>query len=200
MGTVHLIVIDPGVGTARRKLIVVKAGQFFVAPDNGVLTYLYQEEGSRVFEAMDTATLTFNKSPTFAGRDHFAPMAALLANGRQPEELGREIKDYQCIRELFPERLEQDLAGKIVYFDHFGNAVTNLNNTVLENRKDFRLQLKGHTFLGIKENYSEGKKGCGNMIMNSSGQLEIFVPLGSAKASLGLNLLDDLVISHFYRN
>ncbi|HIE65156.1 MAG: SAM-dependent chlorinase/fluorinase [Nitrospira sp.] len=198
--TIHLIVVDPGVGTRRRKLIVVKEGQFFIAPDNGVLTYLYQGEGSRVFEILDTAVFQFKKSPTFAGRDHFAPMAALLANGRQPEELGRKISDYKCIHELFPKRLGLGLTGKIIYFDHFGNAITNLGLEVLKNKKYFKLQLKGHIFSGIKENYSEGKNENGNMIINSSGQLEIFIPKGSAKESLALNLMDDLLIPYFYRN
>lgn len=198
--TIHLIVVDPGVGTDRRKLIVVKEGQFFVAPDNGVLTYLYQEEGSRTFEVRDTGSIRFKKSPTFAGRDHFAPIAALLASGRLPEELGREIADYRYMRELFPESLGHDLAGKIVYFDHFGNAITNLSNTVLKNRDDFKVQLKGYSLLGIKENYAEGEKGKGNMIINSSGHLEIFVPKESAKETLALNLLDDLLIPHFFRN
>ncbi len=198
--TIHLVVVDPGVGTDRRKLIVVKAGQFFVAPDNGVLTYLYEEEGSRSFEVRETDTLQFRRSPTFAGRDHFSPIAALLANGRLPEELGREITDVRCIRELYPERLGHDLAGKIVYFDHFGNAITNLSGAVLENEADFKVQLKRHLFMGIKENYAEGKKGSGNMIINSSGHLEIFVPYESAKKTLSLNLLDDLLIPHFFRN
>jgi len=198
--TIHLIVVDPGVGTRRRKLIVAKEGQFFVAPDNGVLSYLFQEEGSRVFEISDTVALQFKKSPTFAGRDHFAPMAALLANGRLPEELGREILDYQCMRELFPGRSGQDLKGKVVYFDHFGNAITNLGTEVLKNRLNFKVKLKEHTFFGMKENYHEGEKGSGNMIINSSGQLEIFVPMGSAKEALALTLLDDLLIPNFYRN
>ncbi|MFQ5579018.1 MAG: S-adenosyl-l-methionine hydroxide adenosyltransferase family protein [Nitrospiria bacterium] len=199
-GTIHLIVIDPGVGTTRRNLIVVKEGQFFVAPDNGVLSYIYQEAGSLAFEVLDTEILRLKRSPTFAGRDHFAPIAALLAGGRPPEGLGREISDYLLMHELFPERSGQDLAGKIVYFDHFGNAITNLNDQVIQNRDDFKLELRGHILRGLKGNYSEGEREGGNLIMNSSGQLEIFVPFGNAKESLGLNLLDDLLIRHFYRN
>ncbi|MFQ5949402.1 MAG: S-adenosyl-l-methionine hydroxide adenosyltransferase family protein, partial [Nitrospiria bacterium] len=125
-GAIHLVVVDPGVGTERKKLIVSKEGHLFVAPDNGVLTYLFKEEGSRVYEVVDTRHLTFSNSPTFAGRDHFAPIVASLAVGILPEALGREISDYQCIKGLYPERKGSDLVGKIVYFDHFGNAITNL--------------------------------------------------------------------------
>jgi len=195
-GTIHLVVVDPGVGTERKKLIVSKKGQLFVAPDNGVLTYLYREKETRIYEVVDTPYLTFSNSPTFAGRDHFAPIAASLAAGIHPEALGREISDYQRIEGLTPESMGSDLAGKIVYFDHFGNAITNLTESVLKKSVRFEVRIKGHSFQGLKRNYAEGDEEEGNLIINSSGHLEIFIPRKSAKEALKLNILDDLLVSH----
>lgn len=195
-GTVHLAVVDPGVGTDRRKIIAVEAGQFYVAPDNGILTYLLHREGCRVY-AVDETSLALKKSPTFAGRDHFAPMAALLAKGTPPEALGHEIKDPFLIEGLFPKVEGGRILGKVVYLDRFGNAITNvteadLNASFSESRK-IALQIKGARLEGLKKNYAEGKGGC-NLVLNSSGHLEIFVPGGSARTLLGLRLLDEVII------
>ena len=195
-GTVHLAVVDPGVGTDRRKIIAVEAGQFFVAPDNGLLTYLLQREGCRTYVVEEKPLLHFEKSPTFAGRDHFAPIAALLVRGTRPETLGAEIKDPVVIEGLFPKSEGKRILGKVVYLDRFGNAITNVTQAALNQfgSPQITLQVKGVRLIGLKENYAEGGKGSGNLIVNSSGHLEIFVPGGSARDLLGLRLLDEVMI------
>jgi len=198
-GTVHLAVVDPGVGTARRKLVVEQAGQFFVAPDNGLLSYLLKEEGCHVYEVKESAFLQFKTSPTFAGRDHFAPIAASLGKGRSPEDLGQRILDVYCIEDLFCKKQGNRIAGKIVYFDHFGNAVTNLSRSTLrrklENDADlFCADLKKKRLHGLKNHYTAGKEAKVGLLINSSGFLEIFAFCDSAKKILNLSLMDDVFI------
>lgn len=196
-GTVHLAVVDPGVGTDRRKIIAAERGQFYVAPDNGILTYILQREGCRVYAVGETLLLPLEKSPTFAGRDHFAPMAALLAEGTPPDAFGFEIKDPVVIEGLSPKAGEGRIVGKIVYLDRFGNAITNVTEADLNGSigsAEMALQIKGRRLTGLKRNYAEGEKGAGHLIVNSSGHLEIFVPGGSARELLGLRLLDEAVI------
>ncbi|NOY84540.1 MAG: SAM-dependent chlorinase/fluorinase [Nitrospirae bacterium] len=197
-GTIHLAIIDPGVGTMRRKLIAKYANQFFVAPDNGLISYFLKSETCEVFEVKEGPLLQFKKSPTFAGRDHFAPIAASLANGHSPEELGEKISDALCIEALFPSKEEGRMMGKIVYFDHFGNAITNLNHEVLGDKlldpDSFCLDFTDKKLQGIKKNYRAGGEGEPSILMNSSGFLEIFVCCASARKILNLNLMDDVLI------
>ncbi len=196
--TIHLVIVDPGVGTKRRKIVVSYKDQSFVAPDNGVLTYILQKEGSQSFEINESTSLKFEESPTFAGRDHFAPITALLASGTSPSTLGLKINDAYELKGL---RVKQDgalLIGKIVYFDQYGNAITNLRRSCLGRKiKDLKLftaDVKGETLREIKQNYSEGEKGKGNFVINSSGYLEIFSPQNSVKALMKLNLMDEVIV------
>ncbi len=199
-GAIHMIVVDPGVGTERRKIIVHDGGQSFLAPDNGILSYVLNETGSRhVYEILEKAIFLSEESPTFAGRDHFAPIAASLVNGASPDHLGREIVDPMIIQDLFPIENGSEYIGRIVYFDQYGNAITNLTKNALERHlkgpKPFTLEISGNTILkGLKKNYSEGEEGRGNLILNSSGHLEIFFRKENAKTKLKLKLMDKVIV------
>lgn len=200
-GSIHLVVVDPGVGTERREIIAVHEDHFFVAPDNGLLTYIFQNEEVTVYQITETSSFALKETPTFAGRDHFAPIAALLAKGIDPERLGDPISDYQSLQELSPWRRGADLIGKIVYFDHFGNAMTNLTGSSLKENHpegEIRISLRGKTLQGIRKSYAEGQKEAGNLIINSSDHLEIFVPGKNAKDLLKLKLLDEVYLKHFF--
>lgn len=196
-GTIHLAVVDPGVGTDRRKIIAAEGGQRFVAPDNGILTYILRRDGCRVYAVGETPLLPAEKSPTFAGRDQFAPIAALLAAGAPPEAFGPEIEDPVVLEGLSPKGGEGRIVGKIVYIDRFGNAITNVTGADLKGSigsTPFALRMKGARMVGLEKNYAAGERGAGNLIVNSSGHLEIFVPGGSARDLLGLRLLDEVMI------
>jgi len=195
-GTVHLVVIDPGVGTDRKKIVVCYEQQFFVAPDNGLLTYILNKEESRTFEITSTL-LKFKKSPTFAGRDHFAPIATALASGTDPGELGVEINDAYKISGLSIEKNDSGLSGKIVYFDYFGNAITNIRKSDLP--VHFKVMLGEKILTGLKQNYSEGDDTQANLIINSSAWLEFFVPGKSAKVQLSLSLMDVVSITNIFK-
>ena len=194
-GTIHLSVVDPGVGTRRRMIVVSCAGQLFVAPDNGLLSYLLYKAESRAFKIEGNALLKFKESPTFAGRDHFAPIAAALASGTDPAALGEEIDDANIIEGLVIEKKESGIRGKIVYFDHFGNAITNIKRSDLP--EQFKIIVGGEKLIELKRNYDEGIDAQANLIINSSGQLEIFVPRKSAKEQLNLELMDVIIMDAY---
>ena len=126
--TVHLVVVDPGVGGARRPLIA-EAGEWrFVAPDNGVLEMVYQREPHCRVYALDTATVALHPtSDTFHGRDVFAPAAAFLVAGTPPSQLGRRIQDFQRLEVPLPQAAGPGCTrGAVLRVDRFGNLITNL--------------------------------------------------------------------------
>ncbi len=124
--TVHVIVVDPGVGTSRRPIVAEAAGQLFVAPDNGVLSMVLADAKARVREI--TASRYFRKpvSQTFHGRDIFSPVAAHLAKGVPPARMGKSIDDWLRTRFGRPERTgKRAWTGSVLKIDRFGNLITN---------------------------------------------------------------------------
>ena len=200
-GSIHLVVVDPGVGTERREIIAAHAGHLFVAPDNGILTYLFHDRKTVVYQVKKTPFLDLKESATFAGRDHFAPIAALLAQGVPPEKFGAPITDFKRIEGLSPGRAGADLVGKVVYFDHFGNAITNVTGAMLKEagfEKGICVSSSGKEIKEMRKSYADGQRGTGNMIINSSDRLEIFAPRESARALLKLELLDEVYLKNFF--
>ncbi len=133
-GTIHLAVVDPGVGSSRRAIVVEAGGYFFVGPDNGIFSFIYaRESGARVFHITNKEYLRHPVSPTFHGRDVFAPVAAHLSRGVKPEHLGEEIHD--CLRFEIPQpRLIEApgvIEGRVIHIDRFGNCITNFTGTDL---------------------------------------------------------------------
>ena len=127
-GTVHMVIVDPGVGTARRPVILTGDRHLFVAPDNGVLSLIYDRE-ERISVRHVTADHYFllNRSNTFHARDVFAPVAAFLAKGVAPDRFGEEITDYVRFGAPRPKPVdEHTLRGVVLKVDHFGNLITNI--------------------------------------------------------------------------
>jgi S-adenosylmethionine hydrolase len=132
-GTIFLTVIDPGVGSSRRGLAADTGDYRFVAPDNGVLTAVFQECPPRkVVELTERRYARPTVSRTFEGRDRFAPAAAWLARGIQLPALGRILTDYHKLDMIGPRVEDHSLAGTVVRVDHFGNAVTNVDRRTFE--------------------------------------------------------------------
>lgn len=137
-GTIHLAVVDPGVGSSRRGIVVeaaTKSGsQFFVGPDNGIFSYVYaKEEKVRVFQIERDDLLRQPPSATFHGRDVFAPIAAHLSKGLSPESVGNEISDFVRLEVPRPSAIEGErrITGSVIHVDHFGNCITNLTEREL---------------------------------------------------------------------
>jgi S-adenosylmethionine hydrolase len=134
-GTVHLAVVDPGVGSARRAIVVAAGDQFFVGPDNGLFSHIYaQTNSTRVYHAVRSDLFRPRPSSTFHGRDVFAPLAAHLDRGLGPSSVGPEIGDYVRF-DLSRPHLDQTtgaLVGEILHIDRFGNCITNLTARELD--------------------------------------------------------------------
>ncbi|HEC79371.1 MAG TPA: hypothetical protein ENI34_09595 [candidate division WOR-3 bacterium] len=174
-GTVHLVVVDPGVGGDRKPLIVESEGYYFVGPDNGVFSYIYKDDSKIYVIEVEEET-----SVTFHGRDIFAPAAARLSLGRRPDTFGR--KTDGCKKIPFPvyRRENERIIGEVVYIDHFGNLITNIPNSVKFNR----VYCEGKE-ISVKNFYEEGEPEEAICIKGSVGYYEIACNKGSAKDVLG---------------
>ena len=183
VGTIHVVVVDPGVGSSRRPIVVNANGQFFVGPDNGLFTYIYDRESShRIFHV--TAEKYFRPSPstTFHGRDIFAPVAAALSTGVKPEDLGHEIADAVRLPGSLTPIVQKNgnVQGRIIHIDRFGNCVTNITREVLKSEESASLRINGKTIRDFRNFYGEGPKKSLFAIWGSAGFLEISVNGGSA--------------------
>ena len=187
-GTVHVAVVDPGVGSARRPIIVKGGKQFFVGPDNGIFTYIYDREPShQTFHV--TAEKYFRKpaSTTFHGRDIFAPVAATLSKGVKVEAFGPKISDeVRLENSLVPEVTNGRVKGRIIHIDRFGNCVTNITPDVLGG-EGVRLDINGKTIRKFSDFYADESGGRNELfvIWGSAGFLEVSVNGGSAADELG---------------
>jgi S-adenosylmethionine hydrolase len=175
--TVHLVVVDPGVGSSRRALAVESDDRLLVGPDNGVLSPALLLAGARVVELPIPPTA----SPTFHGRDVFAPAAALLAAGAPLDTLGSPVTD--AIVRRTPEarrRADGALEGEVIAVDRFGNAITNLLS-----RRGGVLEVAGRS-LPVRRTYADVARGDAVALCGSSGLVEVAVRDGSAASVLGI--------------
>ena len=193
-GTVHLVVVDPGVGSERRPIIVQSKDYKFVAPDNGVLSMVYERE-ERVEVRHVTADHFFRKpvSNTFHGRDIFAPVAAWLSRGMEVEKFGTVITDYARFTSVRP-KWENDalLKGVAIKVDKFGNVITNIGPSDVpqifgKNSPAFRLKINGHEITRICESFAAGESSEVFAVLGSSGFIEICTNRGSAARVLNVN-------------
>jgi len=193
--TVHVVVVDPGVGTSRRPILVEAAGQYFVGPDNGALSLVYSQETSKVrLIAGERAGERYFLKPvsrTFHGRDIFSPVAAHLAAGVPPSKMGKPIEDY--LRPTFekPQRAgKRTWVGRILKIDRFGNIVTNfhVNEFPDLDRKDFSLSIGPMQIGVLSRNYAECGPGELFLICGSTGYLEVSVSQGSAAKQIGCEM------------
>jgi S-adenosyl-L-methionine hydrolase (adenosine-forming) len=190
--TVHVVVVDPGVGTARRPIIASAEQQYFVAPDNGVLSMVYDRDPGAIVRHV-TAEHHFLSpvSNTFHGRDVFAPVAAWLAKTFQTEAFGEEITDFVRFVLPRPKPAGTALKGVVLRVDAFGNLMTNftaedLPATAVESGK-IKLQVGGKAVERLAQNFAEGASDAPVAILGSSGYLEIAVNKGNAGRVLGVN-------------
>ncbi|HUM05437.1 MAG TPA: SAM-dependent chlorinase/fluorinase [Terriglobales bacterium] len=191
-GTVHVVVVDPGVGTARRPIILTGDRHQFVAPDNGVLSMVYDGE-ERLSVRHVTAEHYFlqPRSNTFHGRDIFAPVAAYLAKGVDPARFGDEVTDYARFAAPRPKPIdEHTLRGVVLKVDRFGNLITNITAQDLPalfeaKPQAFKITLGRGQATRLCTNYAEGGPGEAFAILGSMGFLEIATNRGSAFQLLG---------------
>jgi len=177
-GTIHVCVVDPGVGSSRRPVVVEAGGFTFVGPDNGIFSFVIEREPSaRVFHITNEKFFRQPVSNTFHGRDIFAPVAAALSNGVRPFEFGDEIKDFVRLDPISPERTpEGELEASIIHIDRFGNCVTSLTRESLQEEtfaRGAKLRVGVHQITSFRKFFGEGSEGELFAIWGSAGFLEI---------------------------
>ena len=182
--TIHVVVVDPGVGSARRPLLVSAGSHYFIAPDNGVLSLVFDRE-EEIHAWHVTAEHYFLQpvSRTFHGRDIFAPAAAWLARNDQPESFGPAVNDYERFSLPKPEFAPGRIGGLILRADHFGNLLTNLrpeDAPELLAGAPFRLSIGGATVTRLVATFGEGAPGELCLVVGSSSYFEICVNRASA--------------------
>jgi len=186
--TVHVVVVDPGVGSARRPLLAEMAGQYFVAPDNGVLSMVFAREKSKVRHITSERYFLDPISRTFHGRDVFSPVAAHLAAGVTPAKFGKPIDDY--IRAAFDKPAhtgKHTWTGTILKTDHFGNLATNFHIDHFPSIRThaFALKIGRQTVTRLALTFSECTPDELSVVVGSSGYLEVAASQASAAQTLG---------------
>lgn len=201
-GTIHVAVIDPGVGGARRGIVLRAQSTVFVAPDNGLLSYsAYRAtaegwsgrganeqlpSGLQAFEITNPAYWRHPVGPTFHGRDIFAPVAAHISTGVALREFGEPVRSIHLLPPPEPEALGRgELAGHVLHIDHFGNVITDIQREDLPSERFF-IEIAEHQIESLGQTYSEAS-GL-TALIGSSGYLEIALRDGSAAHFLGIGI------------
>jgi S-adenosyl-L-methionine hydrolase (adenosine-forming) len=202
VGTVHVTVVDPGVGSARRPLLAEAAGHYFLAPDNGVLGLVYAAGPHTVRVIERERYFLHPVSRTFHGRDVFAPCAAHLAAGESPSGFGNVFSEY--VRPAFaqPQKIGDGCwRGSALKIDRFGNIITNFRASDLPGleRRQFSLLLASAEVKAFATHYAERAKGELFAITGSSGFLEISIAQGSAARATG-SKAEDAIELRFSEN
>ena len=183
-GTVHISVVDPGVGSERRLLVMEAEEHFFVGPDNGIFWPIIEDFKSiRINQLVEVKFFLPHVTHTFHGRDVFSPVAAHISLGEDPDQMGPHIDDPVVLDYPLPRIINDVLYGQITRVDHFGNLITNIYHKDLERfLKTSKPSIKAEnfTFKTLNLTYSEVDEGEPLALINSSGQLEIAVNLGRA--------------------
>lgn len=179
-GTVHLVVVDPAVGTARERLVVESKGHFFVGPDNGVLSFLSHDPLAKFYNIYLKNIKVQNPSFTFEGRDVFAPAVNALLSGSRPTDMGHLTQHVRETHFPKPQMHQDHIEGEIISFDHYGNMVTNITRDLVGDLS-FQIQM-GNIMIGkIAKTYADMVPGELLALVNSSGYLELSVSGGNAR-------------------
>lgn len=206
--TIHLVIVDPGVGGRRRAIILETENAIFVAPDNGILSYVIQASaGKRIFRPtlmklppdIQAFEITNSKywrhpvSPSFHGRDVFAPVAAHVSLGKPFNELGRPVASVNVLPLPRPRTdAAGNLVGHILHIDHFGNLITDVTAQDLPSG-GYSIQVAGHRIGSLSHSYEQGPDLLA--VIGSSGRLEIALKSGNAAHLFGSRLGDELQIT-----
>jgi S-adenosylmethionine hydrolase len=201
IATIFLVVVDPGVGTQRKILLVEYDDRFFIAPDNGVLTPILQEKEKTVFVLDNKNYFLIDGFSTFEARDKMAPAAAYLSRGIDPREMASLLPGSEFVLnpDYFPSRLKNGIKARIVYIDKFGNIMTNVSEHFLFDALETSGFSKFKTVLNNKEikhfHETYGQAGAGPfMLIGSHQNLEIAVNQDSAASVLDAKIGREVII------
>ena len=190
-GTVHVAIVDPGVGSERRPLVAKSSRYYFFAPDNGLLTHVFdQEREVEVREVENKQYRLDSEGHTFDGRDVFAPGAAWLTKNLPVSSFGRLVTDARKFVVAQPHWEHMALVGEVAYVDAFGNLITNVSSGHVKEVREITkrpnplIRIVGHSIDGLVRCYAEGDRTMPHALINSDGQLEIFCKETSASSLL----------------
>jgi S-adenosylmethionine hydrolase len=212
-GTIHVLVVDPGVGTGRRPLLVVGPECYFVCPDNGLLSYSYARAGISISQAEPFSSVNVALPPqwrayhlnndqfwhhpvssTFHGRDIFAPTAAYLSRGVPPERMGSAVELVSAFAVPKPHRAGEALVGCVLQVDRFGNLITNIPASALpQPNARIVVAVGGQKVHGLATSYQDGAPLLA--IIGSHGYLEIAAANSNAAQILGLRVGDQVSVT-----
>jgi len=191
LGTVFLVVVDPGVGSARRGIAADAADYKFVAPDNGVLSAVFRETPpKKVVELTERKYARPTVSRTFEGRDRFAPAAGWLAKGIPLASLGKGVADFHVLDLPQPHSDAKHISGQVVRIDRFGNLITNIDRRTFEHLSSggaIAVRAGTHDIRRVVATYAEAPAGELCALFGSTDHLEIAVNAGDAAAHLALS-------------
>jgi len=208
VGTIHVIVVDPGVGSKRRALLVNSPTCFFLAPDNGILTpiiygtnpslqhtkskWAQLPNGFQAFALTNPQFWHHPVSTTFHGRDIFAPVAAHLSLGEKAESFGEQVRKVRTHSiPISHTRINGEQIGQIIHIDHFGNLITNLTKNNLKG-DTLHLRIAGRQIDKLSQCYADGEGLIA--LIGSSEHLELSIPYGSAARTLGVGIGDTVIL------
>jgi len=200
-GTAHLVVVDPGVGSARRPILAVTGKHSFIAPDNGVLSLVYEREERVTVYHVDASHYYLQPvSNTFHARDIFAPIAAWVSKGVEPSKIGPEITDYVRFTVPKPKREGNTVKGAVLKVDRFGNLVTNLTPEILPEifaaeTKPFSLTVGKAAVKTLRTNYMHAAAGEVFAILGSMGYLEIAANRSPASQIAGVGRGAEVIVT-----
>lgn len=186
-GTVHVGVVDPGVGTSRRGLVVAAWGQHFVGPDNGIFTPLLARPGWQAFELRAAEYRRFQVSATFHGRDVFAPAAAHLTLGVAPARFGPPVTDPRRVAWPQAREVGDGVEGQVIHVDRFGNLITSIDSETVEQLTRGGAEVTasiGRRQVPLVRTYADLAEGSAGALLGSRGRLEVAVREGSAARRL----------------
>jgi len=190
--TIHVVIVDPGVGTERRIIALQTDNYFFLAPDNGVLTLILNQYDCKSVFLTQSQFYLSHVSSTFHGRDIFAPVSAYLSKDYNIEQYGETISPHQLkkLSGIYPLKYKEKLVGQVIMIDRFGNIITNISlaDIHLDIRRTVFIHINKMSIEGISSNYAQVKKGELLAIIGSKGLLEISINCGNAKLDLGVDI------------
>jgi S-adenosylmethionine hydrolase len=196
--TIHVAVVDPGVGTDRRIIYARVGDQHYICPDNGLLSYICRDcSPDEAFEISNRATFSPQVSSTFHGRDIMAPVAARLSLGLSPRELGPPLNDLKLLSWPRPQRREKEVIARILCADAFGNLITNLRREDLPHDIESAhvvVETGRHKFDGIVKTYADAPIGTPVALFGSSGLLELAIVQGNAARELRISSGDNVTM------
>ncbi len=187
--SIHVVVVDPGVGSERKPILVETDKYWFVGPDNGVFSFVFLMEGfKKVWEITNKSYFLPEVSSTFHGRDIFSPVAAHLSLGVPAGKLGKEFKKFVVLKDLEPKLKAGVIKAKVIYIDHFGNLISNVSKDLFGRfvaDKPFKISVGGKMLQKLSLSYADVRDGEVLALFGSSRWLEISVKNGNCQRELG---------------